>query len=94
MSFVLRCGYRERRNCCTNLKTNGYWVGATNFAEAPKDAKWNIRFTESAMNITTEIDIDKNYALYTSSLYPSPTGLTEIGTDVVVYATRVEDILL
>jgi len=74
-----------------DLKSNGYWVGATNFVEAPKDAKWNIKFTESAMNITTEIDIDKNHALYTSSFYSSPTGLTQIGTDVVVYATRVED---
>jgi len=74
-----------------DLESNGYWVGATNFVEAPKDAKWNIRFTESAMNITTEIDIDTNYALYTNSSYSSPTGLTEIETDVVVHATRVED---
>ena len=74
-----------------DLESNGYWVGATNFVEAPKDAKWNMRFTESAMNITTEIELDKNYALYTNSSYSSPTGLTEIGTDVVVYATRVED---
>lgn len=74
-----------------NLEDNGYWIGAKDFVEAPKDAKWNIRFTESAMNITSEIELDKNYALYTSSLYSSPTGLTGIEEDVVVYASRVED---
>jgi len=74
-----------------NLENNGYWVGATNFAEAPKDAKWSIKFTESATSISTEIKLWKNYSLYTSSAYSSPTGLTGIEEDVVVYATRVED---
>lgn len=74
-----------------NLETNGYWIGASNFVEAPKDAKWNIKFTESATSITTEIDIDDSYAFYTSSPYSSPTGLTGIEDDVVIYATRVED---
>jgi len=74
-----------------NLKTNGYWIGATDFVEAPRDAKWSIKFTESATNITTGIELWKSYALYTSRLYSSPTGLTGIQEEVVVYASRVED---
>jgi len=74
-----------------NLETNGYWIGARDLVEAPKEAKWNLRFTESALSISSEIELDKSYALYTSSLYSSPTGLTGIDEDVVVYATRVED---
>lgn len=74
-----------------NMDANGFWIGAANFVEAPKDAKWNIRFTESALSISNEIELDKSYALYTSSLYSSPTGLTGIEEEVVVYASRVED---
>lgn len=74
-----------------NLETNGYWIGARDFVEAPKEAKWNLRFTESALSISSEIELDKSYALYTSSLYSSPTGLTGIEEEVVVYASRVED---
>jgi hypothetical protein len=73
------------------LETNGYWIGATDFVEAPRDAKWNMKFTENATSITTEIELDKSYALYSSSLYSSPTGLTGIEENVVVYATRIED---
>jgi len=74
-----------------NLGTNGYWIGATNFVEAPRDAKWKIRFTENALSVSSEIELNKSYALYSSSTYSSPTGLTGIEEDVVVYATRVED---
>ena len=74
-----------------NLENNKYWIGATNFVEAPKDAKWNTKFTENALTISTEIELNKSYALYSSSMWSSPTGLTGIEEDVVVYATRVED---
>lgn len=73
------------------LETNGYWIGATNFVEAPKDAKWAIEFTDNATKITSEIGLDRNYVLYTNSSYSSPSGLIGIEEDVVVYATRVED---
>ncbi|UCE29728.1 MAG: glycosyltransferase family 39 protein [Candidatus Bathyarchaeota archaeon] len=74
-----------------DLENSGDWIGAANFVEAPRDAKWSIRFTESATNVTTDIDTSSDYALYTSSPYSSPTGLTGIKTDVVVYATRRDD---
>ncbi|UCE29538.1 MAG: hypothetical protein JSV85_02105 [Candidatus Bathyarchaeota archaeon] len=74
-----------------DLKNSGDWIGAANFIEAPRDAKWSTKFTESATNVTTAIDTSSGYALYTSSPYSSPTGLTGIKTDVVVYATRLED---
>jgi len=74
-----------------NLEDNGYWIGARDFVEAPKDAKWNLRYTKSALSISSEIKLNKSYALYTSSLYSSPTGLTGIEEEVVVYASRVED---
>jgi len=73
------------------LESNGDWIGGTNFVEAPKEVRLNIRFTQNALTISTEIDLNKSYALYSNSNYSSPTGLTEIGQDVVVYATRVED---
>lgn len=71
-----------------DLTANGDWLGATSFVEAPKNAKWSIEFTESATNISSGIKPNRNYALYTSSPYSSPTGLTEIKDDVVIYATR------
>lgn len=74
-----------------DLEKSGYWIGATKFTEAPKDAKWNVKFTENARAFSAEIDLNKNYGLYSSSNYSSPTGLAGIGDDVVVYATRVED---
>ncbi|MFX0196734.1 MAG: ArnT family glycosyltransferase [Candidatus Hodarchaeota archaeon] len=74
-----------------NLEENNYWLGAQNFVEAPRDAKWNITFTEDALNVLTEINLDKNYALYSQNLYSSPTGCTGIEADVVVYAERVDD---
>lgn len=74
-----------------NLIANGYWIGATNFVEAPGDAKWKIKFTENALSISSQVSLNQSYALYSSSMWSSPTGLTEIEEDVVVYATRVED---
>jgi hypothetical protein len=41
-----------------NLGYNGYWIGATNFVEAPEDAKWKTRFTEDALSVSSEIEID------------------------------------
>jgi hypothetical protein len=73
------------------LESNGDWIGGTNFVEAPTEARWDIQFTQNALNVSTEIDLNKSYALYSSSNYSSPTGLSVIGEDVVVYATRVED---
>lgn len=73
-----------------DLESNGYWIGASDFVEAPQDAKWSVKFTESALTILGDIDIEKNYAFYTSSPYSSPTGLTGIEDSVVVYAEREE----
>jgi len=74
-----------------NLEKNSYWLGAKNFAEAPKEAKWNITFTEDALNVLTEINLNKSYALSSQSFWSSPTGCTSIDPDVLVYAKRVED---
>jgi hypothetical protein len=74
-----------------NLAANGYWIGATNFVEAPSDAKWKIKFTESALLISSQVSLNQSYALYSSSMWSSPTGLTGIKEDVIVYAIRVED---
>ena len=73
------------------LGTNAYWIGATDFVEAPKDSKWSVEFTDYATRISQEIELDRDYALYSSSSYSSPTGLIGLEEDVVVYATRVED---
>ena len=74
-----------------NLNENSYWLGAKTFVEAPKDAKWNITFTEDALKILTQLNLDRSYALYSQNLYSSPTGCTGIEPDVTVYAKRVED---
>jgi 4-amino-4-deoxy-L-arabinose transferase-like glycosyltransferase len=74
-----------------NLNENSYWLGAKIFVEAPKDAKWNIAFTEDALDVLSEINLDKSYAFYSQSLWSSPTGCTGIDSDVTIYAIRVED---
>ena len=74
-----------------NLINNGYWIGAKNFVEAPADAKWEIRFTENALSVSSEIDLNKSYALYSTSMWSSPTGLNGIEEGVAVHAARVED---
>jgi len=74
-----------------NLNENSYWLGAKTFVEAPKDAKWNITFTEDALNVLPQLNLDRSYALYSQSLYSSPTGCTGIEPDVAIYANRVED---
>jgi len=49
------------------LESNGYWIGGTNFVEAPKEARFQIRFTQNSLNLSPEIDIDKSYALYSNA---------------------------
>jgi hypothetical protein len=73
------------------LKTYGYWIGGAEFVEAPKEAKLDIRFNENAQIVSSDIDIDNNYAFYSNANYSSPTGLTELDHEVIVYATRIED---
>ena len=74
-----------------NLNENSYWLGAKRFVEAPKDAKWNITFTKDASSDLPQLDLDRDYAFYSQSLYSSPSGCTGIEPDVSVYANRVED---
>ncbi|MGD9130314.1 MAG: glycosyltransferase family 39 protein [Candidatus Bathyarchaeota archaeon] len=74
-----------------NLNENSYWLGAERFSEAPTDAKMNITFTENALTVLPQINLDRSYVLYSQSLYSSPTGCTGIESDVTIYANRVED---
>ena len=74
-----------------DLDNNAYWIGANKFVEAPKEAKWEISFTENSFNISTEIELTKQYAYYTNGYWSSPTGMMGIEEDVLVLATRIED---
>lgn len=74
-----------------NMEENSDWLGAKSFSEAPYGAKLNITFTETALDVLSEISIGESYALYSQSPFSSPTGLTDVNHDVIIYATRVED---
>ncbi len=66
------------------------WFGATHFSEAPKEARWKVKFTENATEIMKNIDLDHEYEFYTSKDWSTPTGCT-VNPDSVVYAYRVND---
>jgi hypothetical protein len=74
-----------------NLEENSDWLGAQNFAEAPKDAKWNVSFTVDAVAVSSEIDLDRSYTFYSENVYSSPTGCTDVDSDATIYAIRNED---
>jgi len=66
------------------------WFGATHFSEAPKEARWKVKFTENATDILSNIDLDDEYEFYTSSDWSTPTGCT-VNPNSVIYAYRVDD---
>jgi len=73
-----------------NLTRMAPWFGATVFSEAPKQERWKTKFTEDATQIVKELDLDREYAFYTTSDWSTPAGaLAEAET--VVYAYRVND---
>lgn len=70
----------------TNIST---WFGATVYLEAPKEARYMVKFTDSAMEIM-ELNLGYEYAFYTSADWSTPIGCV-VQPEVVVYAYRVKD---
>lgn len=66
------------------------WFGATHLSEAPKEARWKVKFTENATEIMKNIDLDREYIFYTSNDWSTPAGCT-VDPQSVVYAYRVND---
>ena len=73
-----------------DLTSISSWFGATHFSEAPKEARWKVKFTGNATEIMKNIDLDHEYEFYTSSDWSTPTGCT-VNPHSVVYAYRVND---
>jgi len=66
------------------------WFGATVFSEAPKEARWKVKFTEDAKEIIKGLDLNQEYAFYTDSDWSTPTAcLAQL--ESIVYAYRVND---
>lgn len=74
----------------TDLTSISTWLGATVFSEAPREARWKVKFTERAAEVTGDLDLSGEYAFYTSSDWSTPTA-TLAQSDSVVYAYRVND---
>lgn len=74
----------------TNLTRISSWFGATVFSEAPKEARWKVKFTENAKEIMKDLDLNQEYALYTDSDWSTPTGCLA-QPEAVIYAYRVDD---
>ena len=74
----------------TNLTRISSWFGATGFSEAPKQERWNVKFTEDATGIVSELDLGREYSFYTDSDWSTPTGVL-VEPESVVYAYRVDD---
>lgn len=68
------------------------WFGATTFSEASRADKWKVKFTENAIEIMKELDLESEYAFYTlrPNDWSTPTGCTVQPTSLV-YAYRVND---
>jgi hypothetical protein len=73
-----------------DLTSISSWFGATHFSEAPKEARWKVKFTENATDILKNIDLDYEYEFYTSWDWSTPTGCT-VSPNSVIYAYRVDD---
>ena len=74
----------------SNLTEISSWFGATLFTEAPKEERWKTKFTENAIDIMDELDLERQYEFYTDSDWSTPTGCVT-GLDAVVYAHRQND---
>jgi len=74
----------------TDLTSISTWFGATVFSEAPREARWKVKFTEHAAEVMGDLDLSGEYAFYTNSDWSTPTS-TLAQSDSVVYAYRVND---
>lgn len=74
----------------TNLTRISTWFGATFHTEAPKEARWKVKFTENATEIMSGLDLDHEYAFYKDSDWSTPIGAL-VEPESVVYAYRVND---
>ena len=74
----------------TDLTSISTWFGATVFSEAPREARWKVKFTEPATEVMGDLDLNAEYAFYTNSDWSTPTA-TLAQSDSVVYAYRVND---
>lgn len=74
----------------TDLTSISKWFGATVFSEAPHEARWKVKFTKRAAEVTRDLDLSGEYAFYTSFDWSTPTA-TLAQSESVVYAYRVND---
>lgn len=74
----------------TYLNSISTWFGATVFSEAPREARWKVKFTERAAEVMRDLDLSGEYAFYTSSDWSTPTA-TLAQSESVVYAYRADD---
>ena len=74
----------------SDLASINAWFGATVFSEAPYEERWSVKFTDSAKELTANVDTTVEYAFYTDSDWSTPTA-TIAEPESVVYAYRVDD---
>lgn len=74
----------------TNLISISSWFGATVFSEAPKEARWKVKFNEDAKEIMKDLDLNREYAFYRDADWSTPIGCL-VEPESVVYAYRVND---
>ena len=74
----------------TNLTRISTWFGATFHTEAPKEARWKVKFTDNATEIMSDLALDREYAFYEDSDWSTPVGAL-VKPESVVYAYRVND---
>ncbi len=74
----------------TNLTRISTWFGATFHTEAPKEDRWKVKFTENAIEIMSDVTLDREYAFYKDSDWSTPIGAV-VKPESVIYAYRVND---
>lgn len=73
-----------------NLTRISSWFGATNFSEAPKEARWKVKFTENVKSVMTDLDLDREYEFYKDFDWSTPYGCI-VEPESVIYAYSVGD---